>query len=133
LRPGSVLPSLRTSKHRVPAVRYLSRGVELLEPAYPERAKAIAFLAYLDLTRRPGSPDAAVGSVRELTTQALETPGLDPHIGVVLRLLASMTANPRSTPGDLAAAVSQLGLALDTARNLRGTGRSARFMNAMPA
>lgn len=133
LRPGPARPSFSTSKHRLPAVKYLSMGVELLEPAYPERAKAIAFLSYLSLTRRPHSPDAATGPARELTAQALEVPGLDPNVGAVLRLLASMTAGPGSVPGDLAAAASHLSQALGLARKLGQADDPPKFMKALPA
>lgn len=133
LRPGAARLSFATSKYRVPAVKYLSLAVELLDPGYPERAKAIAFLSYLSLTRRPGIPDAATASARELTAQALEAPGLDPNIGAVLRLLAGMTANPESAPGDLLAAVSHLSQGLGLARNLRKTDHPPKFAKALPA
>jgi tetratricopeptide (TPR) repeat protein len=134
LRPGAgaASPSSPWSDHRVPAVQYLSAAVELLDPGYPERAKAIAFLAYLSLTRRPDSPDAAAGSARELTAQALAAPGLDPNVGAVLHLLAGMTANPGSPLGDLAASVSHLSQALGLVGNLGKTDRAAGFMKAMP-
>jgi len=133
LRPGAAPSSSPRSDHRVPAVTYLSWAAELLDPGYPERAKAIAFLAYLSLTRRPDSPDAAAGSARELTAQALETPGVDPNVGAVLHLLAGMSANPGSPLGDLAASASHLRQALGLVRNLGKTGRAAPFMKAMPA
>ena len=79
LRPGAAPPSSPRTDHRVPAVTHLSSAVELLDPGYPERAKAIAFLAHLSLTRRPDSPDVAAASVRELAAQALGAPGLDPE------------------------------------------------------
>ena len=133
LRPGAAPPSWRRSDHRVPAVECLSAAVTLLDPGYPERAKAVAFLAYLSLTRRPDSPDAAAGSAPELIAQALGAPGLDPNVGAVLHLLAGMTANAGSPLGDLAAAASQLREALGVVGNIGQTDRAAGFMKAMPA
>lgn len=140
LRPGRGRPAIATSEHRVPAVRYLSQAVELLEPGYLERPKAIAYLSYLSMTRRPNSPDAAAGVVvgtaagtaGELAARGLDEPRLDPVMGTVLRLLAGMTAGPRSAPKDQAAAVAQLTQALSAARRLGGTAASPGWLKALP-
>jgi hypothetical protein len=133
LRSAGRADCLAQAEHRALAERYLSAAVELLDRGYPERAKAIAFLRYLSLTRRPRSPGAPAGRPDQLLARELADPGPDQAVNAVLHLVAGMAASPESSPADLAAAAAHFSQAMALARDAGTAGHLAGFLTALPA